>query len=395
MFDPMFRHMFRHSALRLLILLAAVTVTAACAATSEDTADEPGLLETLEIARDLPQPTSISHAGDGSGRLFVTLQEGRIAVIEDGSVLAEPFLDVSALVSCCGERGLLDVAFHPGYADNGLFFVNYTDANDDTVVARYEVSDDPDRADPGSAQILLTIAQPYGNHNGGQTSFGPDGYLYIGMGDGGSGGDPQNHGQNTETLLGALLRIDVDGEEPYAIPESNPFVGDETVRDEIWAYGLRNPWRFSFDRATGDLFIADVGQSAREEINFQPAGSSGGENYGWRLMEGSACYNPSADCDDGSLTLPVLEYDHSQGCSVTGGYRYRGAALPGLEGVYLFSDFCSGRIWGGTQDAAGAWSSSELLSTGFSITTFGEDEAGEVYVADRGGVLYRLVAPSR
>jgi glucose/arabinose dehydrogenase len=215
------------------------------------------------------------------------------------------------------------------------------------------------------------------------------------MGDGGSRGDPQNHGQNTETLLGALLRIDVDGEEPYAIPESNPFVGDETVRDEIWAYGLRNPWRFSLDRATGDHFIADVGQSAREEINFQPAGSSGGENYGWRLMEGSACYNPSADCDDGSLTLPVLEYDHSQGCSVTGGYRYRGAALPGLEGVYLFSDFCSGRIWGGTQDAAGAWSSSELLSTGFSITTFGEDEAGEVYVADRGGVLYRLVAPSR
>jgi hypothetical protein len=314
-------------------------------------------------------------------------------------ILSPPFLDISSLVSSGGERGLLGVAFHPDYAHNGLFYVNYTNIAGDTVVARYSVSADPDLADPGSASILLTISQPFSNHNGGQLQFGPDGYLYIGVGDGGSGGDPGNRAQDLGLLLGKILRIDVDVDKNaadlYYIPLDNPFVGPgDGALDEIWAWGLRNPWRFSFDRLTGDLFIADVGQNSWEEVDFQPDTSTGGENYGWRLMEGNSCYNPPTSCNDGTLTLPILVYDHSAGCAVTGGYRYRGSKNPDLYGLYLYGDYCSGRIWGAQEDGLGGWSSRVLLDTNFSISSFGEDESGEIYfahLAASNGAIYKVV----
>src|SRR5690349_11300457 len=254
----------------------------------------------------LINPVSITHAGDN--RLFITEQAGRIMIYDGTRLLPEPFLDIRNLVSSGNERGLLSLAFHPRYAQNGFFYVNYTNVSGNTVVARYSVSPaDPNRANPSSAVLILGVNQPFANHNGGQMQFGPDGYLYIGLGDGGGGGDPGNRAQNLNDLLGKILRIDVDSGSPYAIPASNPFVGSTNVRGEIWSYGLRNPWRFSFDRETGDLWIADVGQGTWEEIDFQPATSIGGENYGWRRMEGSHCFNPSTNCNNGivSLTLPV------------------------------------------------------------------------------------------
>ena len=341
------------------------------------------------VVSDIGDPVAITHAGDGSGRLFITLQPGQIIIYDGTQVLPAPFLDIRSIVSCCGERGLLSVAFHPDYENNGFFYVNYTDNLGDTVIARYTVSGDPNLADLSSALVLLNISQPFGNHNGGQLQFGPDGYLYIGMGDGGSGGDPGNRAQDLNDLLGKMLRINVDGAEPYEIPATNPFVGNPQARDEIWALGLRNPWRFSFDRLTGDLFIGDVGQSSWEEVDFQAASSAGEENYGWRLMEGSSCFNPPNNCNDGTLILPVAEYDHALGnCSITGGYGYRGARYPELAGIYFYGDYCSGRIWGFTTEA------SELLDTSLSITSFGEDEEGELYVADidPNGAIYRIVS---
>jgi glucose/arabinose dehydrogenase len=266
----------------------------------------------------LDNPVAITHAGDGSGRLFITQLSGQILIFDDNQILPEPFLDIGSLVSTGGERGLFSVSFHPEYTNNGFLFVNYTDINGDTVVARYSVSAEPNVTDSDSAFILLTVPQPFKNHNGGQLQFGPDGFLYIGMGDGGSGGDPSNNAQTLSNLLGKILRIDVDGGSPYSIPADNPFTGEPGASAEIWALGLRNPWRFSFDRVTGDFFVADVGQSNLEEVNYQPVDSQGGENYGWRLMEGSECFNPSVNCNNGMLTLPILEYDHSLGCSIRG-----------------------------------------------------------------------------
>ena len=351
------------------------------------------------VVSGLSNPVGITNAGDGSGRLFIVLQGGRFVIFDGMQVLSSPFLDISSLVSFGGERGLLGLAFHPDYAANGFFYVNYTNTAGETVIARYSVSGDPNLADPASAKILLTASQPFANHNGGQLQFGPDGYLYIGLGDGGSGGDPQNNGQNLGTLLGKILRIDVDvvddNREFYYIPPDNPFVGPgDGALDEIWAWGLRNPWRFSFDRSTGDMFIADVGQSSWEEVNFQPANSTGGENYGWRLMEGNNCFNPASNCNNGSLTLPILVYDHSAGCSVTGGYRYRGSKNPDLYGLYLYGDYCSGLIWGAQEDGLGGWNTTVLLDTNFLISTFGEDESGEIYFADlsaTNGTIYRVV----
>jgi glucose/arabinose dehydrogenase len=343
------------------------------------------------IAQGLASPVSITHAGDN--RLFITLQDG-LVVIHDGTrVLPEPFLDIRSLVLSGGERGLLSVAFHPRYPQNGLFYVNYTNVQGHTVIARYSVSpQDPNRANPSSGVTILTINQPFANHNGGQLQFGPDGYLYIGMGDGGSGGDPGNRAQNPLDLLGKMLRIDVDSAFPYAIPDSNPYAHIDNARGEIWATGLRNPWRFSFDRATGDLWIADVGQGTWEEIDFQPATSIGGENYGWRRMEGTHCFNPTSGCNPGSLVLPVLEYDHSVGCSVTGGYVYRGTRNPRLIGQYIYGDYCSGRIWAGTRHANGTVTSRVLFDAPFTISTFGEDAAGEMYVGGySNGTLYRIV----
>ena len=341
------------------------------------------------VVNGLADPVSITHAGDS--RLFITLQAGQVVIHDGTRVLPAPFLDIRPLVSSGGERGLLSIAFHPRYAENGFFFVNYTDRNGDTVIARYRVSTDPNRADASSARQVLFIDQPFPNHNGGQLQFGPDGYLYIGMGDGGSGGDPENRAQSRTTLLGKLLRIDVDAE-TYSIPPSNPFVSNAQSRGEIWATGLRNPWRFSFDRNNGDLWLADVGQGSWEEINHQPGTSIGGENYGWRLMEGLHCYNPPTSCNFTGLVLPVIEYNHSGGaCSVTGGYVYRGTRSPFLRGTYLYGDYCNGKIWGASRDTRGVLVTRELADTPWLISTFGEDLNGEVYVADHNGAIYRIV----
>jgi glucose/arabinose dehydrogenase len=348
-------------------------------------------LALTPIVNGLDNPTDITNAGDGSDRLFVVEQGGRIQIIENGELLATPFLDISERISSGGERGLLGMAFPPDYGSKGYFYVNYTDTNGDTVVARYAITDDPNIAAPDSEEIVLTIDQPFPNHNGGQLAFGPDGYLYIGMGDGGGAGDPLNNAQNPQSLLGKILRIDVEsGGTPYAIPESNPFLAqndpDDLFRDEIWALGLRNPWRFSFDRLTGDLFIADVGQNAYEEIDFQPATSRGGENYGWNIMEGPEPYNNNP-ADLTGLVLPVAEYDRSQGQSVTGGMVYRGDLEPTLQGVYVYGDFINGQIWGLRPSGSG-WENAPLLDSPYGISTFGEDEAGNIYLADffNGGI---------
>jgi glucose/arabinose dehydrogenase len=367
---------------RAFALLAILVTAVACA--------QEAVLQP--IATGLNQPVALTHAGDT--RLFITQQPGTI-VIYDALGVRAPFLDIRSLVLSGGERGLLSVAFHPQYRDNGLFFVYYTNRNGDIVIARYKVlASDPNRADATSGTIILTISHPnFANHNGGQLQFGPDGYLYIGTGDGGSGGDPNNHGQDRSELLGKLLRIDVDHGLPYTIPPSNPFFAFNSARNEIWAYGLRNPWRFSFDRSTGDLWIGDVGQNAYEEVDFQPATSIGGENYGWRRMEGLHCFNPSSNCVDPSFTLPVLEYPHSQAaCSITGGYRYRGTQIPSLRGQYIYGDYCTGTIWSGTLTGA-ILTPKTLFTTTINISSFGEDVSGELYVLDVArGIVYKLIS---
>lgn len=340
------------------------------------------------------QPTHIATAGDGSGRLFFVEQAGRIRVARNGALLSQPFLDISGRVSCCGERGLFSVAFPPNFAAKQYFYVDYTDVKGNTVVSRFSVTADPDVADAASETPVLGVVQPFANHNGGQLAFGPDGYLYVGMGDGGGGGDPMGNGQNLGTLLGKLLRIDVEaGVQPFQAPADNPFVNNSSARAEIWAYGLRNPWRFSFDRQTGDLYTADVGQDAWEEVDFQPSSSHGGENYGWNRTEGAHCFSPPS-CSLSGITLPVAEYSHAEGCSVTGGFVYRGARYPAWQGVYFYGDFCSGRVWG-LQRTGGTWQNQLLATTSFNITTFGQHEQGELYLADAGkGDIYALVAPA-
>ena len=333
----------------------------------------------------LQDPVSLANAADGSGRLFVVEQPGRIMIIREGDLLAQPFLDIRSGVGSRGsEQGLLGLAFHPRYAENGFFFVNYTDLNGDTVIARFQVSQaDPDQADPASEKRLLRVAQPYPNHNGGQVAFGPDGALYLGLGDGGSGGDPQGNGQSLTTLLGKILRLDVDGGDPYAIPADNPFASGGG-KPEIWAYGLRNPWRFSFDRLTGDLYIADVGQNQWEEINFVAAGAPGGLNFGWNFFEATHPYQGAAPVGL-KLTAPVAEYSHAEGCSVTGGVVYRGSRLPDWQGVYLFADYCTGRVWGLLRDGQGRWQNRALFDGVGRVSSFGEDETGEVYLLDHAG----------
>jgi len=346
-------------------------------------------ISLTQVTVGLSSPVAITNAGDGSGRLFVVEQGGAVRIVRNGALVPQPFLNISSLVTAGGEQGLLGLAFPPGFSARQHFYINYINRTGigNTVIARYAVGGNPDLADPASRQELLTITQPFANHNGGQLAFGPDNLLYIGSGDGGSGGDPQGNGQNTASLLGKILRLDVlSGAAPYAVPVGNPF------GNEVWAYGLRNPWRFSFDRQVGDLYLADVGQSTREEINFQPAGSGTGANYGWNTMEGSLCFlTPS--CSSAGLTLPVAEYDHSSGdCSVTGGYVYRGGS-PSLRGTYLYGDFCSGRIWG-LRHTGIAWENRLLLDSTLLISTFGEDEGGELYVADyAAGAIFRISAP--
>jgi len=344
------------------------------------------------------RPIAVRHAGDGSGRLFVVEQAGQILIVDGGLVLAMPFLDISSVVDSTGnEQGLLGLAFHPNFSNNGLFFVNYTydpgPGPDRTRVERYEVSaTNPNHADVSSPFEVLDFAQNGSNHNGGDIHFGPDGYLYVAVGDGGGSQDPDALAQNLSSLHGSMLRIDVDGGSPYAVPVGNPFDGVEGALPEIWSYGLRNPWRFSFDRLNGDIFIGDVGQGSREEVNRQPASSDGGENYGWSCMEGDLAVNFNP-CDGSPLTAPILVYSHTPECSVTGGYLYRGN-IGGLHGRYVFGDYCSGRIWFAVP-GNGNWEATEWADTTYAISSFGEGENGELYLTHLGGgEVYRFESPS-
>jgi glucose/arabinose dehydrogenase len=340
---------------------------------------DAGAYDWQLIVSGLERPVDLQP--DGSGRLFVIEKVGRIRILQDGQLVSQPFLDITDRVDSGGnEQGLLGLAFHPQYSQNGRFFVNYIDNNSDTVIARYQVSSDPNIADPGSEVKLLRVEDPYPNHNGGVLTFGPDGYLYAGLGDGGSQGDPQGNAQNTNSLLGKILRIDVDSGDTYAVPPDNPF------GNEVWAYGLRNPWRLSFDKATGELYIGDVGQNTWEEIDHLPAGSPGGTNFGWDQREGAHDFEGSASPN---FTEPVAEYSHQEGgCSVTGGYVYRGA-MPEWNGIYLYGDYCTGLIWGLIHTGSD-WQKQQLFDVDFTLTSFGQDEAGEVYLVSDGGGIYKL-----
>uniref|UniRef100_C6E595 Glucose/sorbosone dehydrogenase-like protein n=1 Tax=Geobacter sp. (strain M21) TaxID=443144 RepID=C6E595_GEOSM len=372
--------------------LAAVFASGACSRESGPSTQAtgfPAAITLTPVAKGLKQPTAIANARDGTNRLFVLEQRGTVRILRNGVLDSEPFLDIRRQVKSGGEQGLLGIAFPKEFRSAKTFYVNYTDRAGvgNTVVASFKVGTDPEHADSASKRKILGIVQPYANHNGGQLAFGPDGFLYIGTGDGGSGGDPHGNGQKRDTLLGKLLRIEVGtGAAPYAIPKDNPF------GNEIWAYGLRNPWRFSFDRVGGDLYIADVGQNEVEEIDYLPAGTGKGTNFGWNVMEGSRCYKKEK-CDKAGMVPPVAEYYQGEGdCSVTGGYVYRGK-MEQLKGIYLYGDFCSGRIWGLSQ-SGGKWVSRLLLETPHRISTFGEDEQGELYVADYGeGTIYRVDIP--
>lgn len=342
------------------------------------------------VVSGLNRPLAVVAMPDGQ-RMLTVEQAGVIRVLQNGGLLADPFLDITSRVGSGGnEQGLLGLALHPDYAKNGFFYINYTNKSGNTVIARYNVSaNDPNKADPNSEKVLLRQDQPFPNHNGGSMVFGPDGYLYMGLGDGGSAGDPHGNGQSTNTLLGKILRIDVNNGDPYAIPSGNPFASGGG-KPEIWAYGLRNPWRFSFDRLTGDLYIADVGQNLWEEIDFLPSGTPGGTNFGWNYREGKHSYSgtPPANLQ---LTDPVVDYSHGFGCSVTGGYVYRGQALPEFRGIYLFADYCSGRLWGLMRGADGNWQSQELLQAKWNVTSFGQDNNGELYAVDQSsGSILRL-----
>jgi glucose/arabinose dehydrogenase len=347
---------------------------------SATTFPDPSAYDWQMVVSGLERPDNLQ--ADGSGRLFVIEKAGRIRIIQDGQLLSQPFLDITDRVGSSGnEQGLLGLAFHPQYSQNGQFFVNYTDQNGDTVIARFQVSGDPNVADPGSEVKLLGVDQPYANHNGGVLAFGPDGYLYAGLGDGGSQGDPHGNAQNTKSLLGKILRIDVNSGNPYSVPPDNPF------GNEVWAYGLRNPWRLSFDKATGDLYIGDVGQDMWEEIDYLPAGSAGGTNFGWNQREGAHDYKGSASPD---FTEPVAEYSHPEGgCSVTGGYVYRGA-MPEWNGIYIYGDYCTGMIWGLIHNG-GNWQKQQLFDVDYTITSFGQDQSGEIYLVSDGGGVYKLV----
>lgn len=332
------------------------------------------------------KPLFLTTSPDHTDRLFVVEQDGRIVILTGGQRIPSPFLDIAAKLSTGGERGLLGLAFHPHYSSNGRFFVNYTRVQDGaTVIAEYHVSSNPDKADSHET-IRLVIPQPYRNHNGGMLAFGHDAFLYIGMGDGGSGGDPENRAQNPEELLGKFLRIDVDGPPPYRIPPDNPFIGQQG-KPEIFALGLRNPWRFSFDRNTGELWAGDVGQHSWEEINVIEKG----KNYGWRLLEGTHCFNPATGCRlVPNLADPLTEYSHEHGrCSVTGGYVYRGTRILALQGTYLFGDYCSGEIWGYRNRQK-----SLLFDSDLKISSFGEDREGELYVIGHQGVIKKIVPKS-
>jgi glucose/arabinose dehydrogenase len=366
--------------------------TATAEPTPEPIGDEPPPLTLTSVAEGLNAPISLEVTPDGW--LFVNERNGRVVAVDPETGDTSVALDITDRVLGGGEQGLLGLAVHPEWAGENLrAFVHYSDRNGDTVVSEFRVTDLPlpPRLDPGTERVLLRVDQPYANHNGGQLAFGPDGYLYLGLGDGGDGGDPHGHGQDTATLLGSILRIDVDAGDPYGIPEGNPFADGEGGAPEIFLYGLRNPWRFSFDRETGLLWIGDVGQNAYEEVSRVDPVADAGANLGWNRMEASHCF--VSGCSDEGLTLPVAEYAHDAGCSVTGGYVYRGSAINGLRGWYLFSDYCSGLLFGLRSDATGVSTPALLLETGLSVSAFGQGPDGELYLADiTSGGIYRIDA---
>ncbi|MEO8393201.1 MAG: PQQ-dependent sugar dehydrogenase [Chloroflexota bacterium] len=356
--------------------------------------------EWTPVASGFNSPVLVANAGDGSGRLFVVEQDGYIFIVPKNGLATyrdqDAFLDISPLLSQdvfqggYTERGLLGLAFSPDFKDNGLLFVAHTDkAGQNIVVARYHVNAmDSNRVDLASRKEILTIPHPQYDHNAGSLAFGKDGYLYIGVGDGGSQGDsPGAPAQDLNSLLGKMLRIDVSGDS-YSIPKDNPLSNTPNTRPEIWAYGLRNPWRFSFDRQTGDLYIGDVGQSSYEEIDFEPASDPGSENYGWNRYEGLHPYNDASEPPD--MTPPVAEYPHMVGCAVSGGYVYRGTSLPELQGIYIFGDYCTGHTWSLFRSASGTWTVTPFIDTGRTISSFGEDEQGELYLVDFKGTILRL-----
>jgi glucose/arabinose dehydrogenase len=355
-------------------------------------------LVAARVVGGLNSPLDLQSAPGDRGRLFVVEQAGRIRVVRGGSLLGAPFLDIAARVGSGGERGLLGLAFHPQYGSNGRFFVNYTDRNGDTHISEFRAPNPTsDAADAASERELMFVRQPFANHNGGGLTFGADGFLYIGLGDGGSAGDPLGNAQNLGTRLGKMLRIDVNGAAPFTVPPDNPFIGRAGALPEIWAYGLRNPWRFAFDRSTGDLYIGDVGQNALEEIDVGLASRRGGENYGWNTAEGSRCFNPSSGCSMTGLTGPVAEYGRADGFSVTGGVVYRGCRMPGYSGHYFYADYGTGLIRSFRLDAGRAveprdWTAA-LSGAGRAIrnpSSFGLDADGEVYIVDYDGEIYRI-----
>ena len=372
---------------------AGMLALAAChVSTTPGPGPGPGTPALQLVSGNLTEPLYVTAPPGDSARLFVVQQDGRIRVLVRDTLQAKPFLDLAGHVTRGSEQGLLSLAFHPFYAQNGLFYVDFTDRNGDTRVVRYHVSADPNVADSTTGDTVLAVDQPFANHNGGLVLFGPDGKLYVGLGDGGSGGDPQGNGQDRDTLLGKILRLDV-ASAPYSIPSNNPFVGVSGAREEIWIYGLRNPWRFSFDRSTADLYIGDVGQGSYEEVDVLPSGRPGGDNYGWNVMEGDHCYAAST-CNRSGLVPPVAEYTHADGCSITGGHVYRGSRAPSLTGAYLYGDYCSGwvrsfRYIGGRVIEEFSWPT--LSVSGGLLSSFGEDARGELYITALSGKLFRIV----
>jgi glucose/arabinose dehydrogenase len=382
--------------LGLLLVLTACGGGSATTTTAPPPPPPPNSITLAPVVSGLSSPVDLQATDDGTGRLFVVEQAGTLRIVQGGTLLTTPFLDIRTRVTFSGEMGLLGAAFHPAFAQNQRFYVNYVrtlgTGQIQSVIAEYQVSAaNANQADPASERILLTVNQPFSNHKGGQLAFGPDKFLYVGLGDGGSGGDPLGNAQNLRTLLGKMLRIDVDhtsGALPYAIPADNPFVAGAGL-PEIWAYGLRNPFRFSFDTATGRLFAGDDGENLFEEIDILQKGG----NFGWNVMEGLHCFNPATGCNMTGLTLPIAEYSHSEGIAVIGGYVYHGPGIPTLAGSYVFGDFGAGKIWRLTQDSSGAWQRVLLLSGGPNMSSFGRDSAGELYLVDYGAGAILKVSP--
>ena len=373
-----------------LPVLAALTLLTGCSDPATGPVGEADL--ALEVvATGLNNPVLVTAAPDDPTRLFIVEKGGTIRIVRDGAVLATPFLDVRGKVSNGGEQGLLGMAFHPRYSTNGVVVGYYTELSGDTRVVSWRVTSDPDQLDPDTEQLILAVDQPFPNHNGGHVTFGPIDYLWIGLGDGGGAGDPTNRGQNRNTVLGKLVRLIITDQGTGTIPPGNPFVGQPNHRWEIWSLGLRNPWRFSFDPVTGILYLGDVGQNTQEEINVSPD-QGRGTNYGWRLMEGTRCFNPPNGCDFGGLWRPTVTYDHDQGCTVIGGHVYRGPAIPEIDGLYFYADYCAGwvrsfRYQNGIAQEQVEWPDLAVTRP----TSFGIDAVGELYIASESGTIYRVV----